>query len=379
MLDDIRPKAYHLDADPSECTDPDIVREGTLERYGNMHVQTGGRFLDRWNSAFTSMALPFVIPRMVSGPDYPRKPRWRRVAEDAPEVTPTEFLRGFARRVEAQVRNDHAALPIVRSNWFQYVVETGSSMFAPYLAKKDQPRADVANDLIKAAAELHQALWHGNTGAGRHKTPINGDTTRLPYANGISKIARRLAWNMHFRCQTLPGVQQIRRLMGHAQLGARVFYGDCLFITVSPNSQQSGLVLKLSRYRRNDPFISGTEAIQQCISALAGRHKPNLEARKDSEETDLPDHEFRRICGARDPLAVIDAYTVNIRIRLARLLGLRMCPWCPRCNTRAHPCQDRFGSNMMPMGGVLGAAMAFGSATEFQTASDPHVRGVMFL
>jgi hypothetical protein len=32
---------------------------------------------------------------------------------------------------------------------------------------------------------------------------------------------------------------------------------------------------------------------------------------------------------------------------------------------------------MMPMGGVLGAAMAFGSATEFQTASDPHVRGVM--
>ena len=60
------------------------MREGTLERYGHMHIQTGGRFMDRWNSAFTSMALPFVIPRMVSGPDYPGKPRWWRVAEDAP-------------------------------------------------------------------------------------------------------------------------------------------------------------------------------------------------------------------------------------------------------------------------------------------------------
>ena len=33
----------------------------------------------------------------------------------------------------------------------------------------------------------------------------------------------------------------------------------------------------------------------------------------------------------------------------------------------------------MPMGGVLGAAIAFGSATEFQTATDPHVHGEVHL
>ena len=118
VLDDIRPKAYHLDADPSDCTDPALVREGTLERYGDLHIQTGGRFQDRWNTEYTSMALPFVIPRMVSGPDYPKRPRWRRVYDDAPEVTPTEFLRGLARRAEAQIRNDQAAIPIARSNGF---------------------------------------------------------------------------------------------------------------------------------------------------------------------------------------------------------------------------------------------------------------------
>ena len=132
------------------------------------------------------MALPFVIPRMVSGPDYPRRPRWRRVYDDAPVVTPTEFLRGLARRVEGQIRNDHAAIPIARSNWFQYTIESSNSVLAPYKGLKGQPQADLANELIKAATELHYCLQHGATGKGRHRTPINGDTTRLPFANGLS-------------------------------------------------------------------------------------------------------------------------------------------------------------------------------------------------
>ena len=60
---------------------------------------------------------------MVSGPDYPNEQPWRRVYDDAPEVSPTEFMRGFARRVEAQVAHDMTAIPIVRSNWFQYTLQ----------------------------------------------------------------------------------------------------------------------------------------------------------------------------------------------------------------------------------------------------------------
>ena len=36
-LDDIRPKAFCLDANPSDCTTPDIIREGGLERYRVVH------------------------------------------------------------------------------------------------------------------------------------------------------------------------------------------------------------------------------------------------------------------------------------------------------------------------------------------------------
>ena len=37
---------------------------------------------------------------------------------------------------------------------------------------------------------------------------------------------------------------------------------------------------------------------------------------------------------------------MEILLRLAWTLGVRMCPHCPRCNNDeyGHPCQDKFGS-----------------------------------
>ena len=54
---------------------------------------------------------------------------------------------------------------------------------------------------------------------------------------------------------TIEGAQQIRLDMGHALFGARVEFGDPLFLTVSPSSRHSGRVCRLSRYRNNDPAI----------------------------------------------------------------------------------------------------------------------------
>ena len=122
-LDDIRPKAFTLDRATVSCSDPATLRAGALQRYGEMHVQTGSRFINQWHSKYFSQILPFVIPRMVSGPDYDPLDRWRRREADAPLVTPMEFTRGFARRVEAQCRNDWNAVPILRSVFFKHQAE----------------------------------------------------------------------------------------------------------------------------------------------------------------------------------------------------------------------------------------------------------------
>ena len=62
------------------------------------------------------------------------------------------------------------------------------------------------------------------------------------------------------------------------------------------------------------------------------------------------------------------------RAQVAELLGVRMCPLCPRCNHRPEGgCQDMFGSNMRPMGGFLGAAVSLGGGNEYQQHTTPHL------
>ena len=90
---------------------------------------------------------------------------------------------------------------------------------------------------------------------------------------------------------------------------------------------------------------------------------------------EFPEYDLRRAATARDPLAVIEGYKIEILLRLAILLGVRMCPNCPRCNSNKFGlgCQDRFGSNMRPGGGVLGGAPALGGGTEHQGYGTPHL------
>ena len=59
----------------------------------------------------------------------------------------------------------------------------------------------------------------------------------------------------------MEGTQEQRHKIGHALLGARIVYGEALFITVSPSSRHSGLLLRLSRVRQNDPTL-GFEDMQ---------------------------------------------------------------------------------------------------------------------
>jgi hypothetical protein len=171
---------------------------------------------------------------------------------------------------------------------------------------------------MEAAKNLYKHLHHGFTGKGVHRVPIAGDTTRLPHATGLSPLEKRLAHAQHFLAKHLPGSQQLRQLMGHTQFGARVNYGDCLFFTISPNEQHSALVLLLSRFRSNDPYVKHQE---EDASRLAGQDHPKLEAKR-RVEIPFPEYDLRRAATARDPLAVVEGYKVEVLLRLAGVLGL---------------------------------------------------------
>ena len=171
-------------------------------------------------------------------------------------------------------------------------------------------------------------------------------------------MARAIA----YKAQHFPGTQQVRQVMGHQHWGSRIEYGDCLFFTISPNEMQSAWVLKLSRYRENDPCIKYGGALWQrmcgadypCLSSKRRHIDTSVcgecETCPDHTQSDheivveVPDYNLRRAAAAKDPLAVVEAHRLNISLRLAWLLGCRMCPSCPRCNNDRWGCQDLFGT-----------------------------------
>ena len=222
-FESLRPQAMCVDRSAASLTDPETLRSGALRRYGDLHLETGGKMIFQWHSKYTSQVLPFVMPKMVSGPDYYPDRRWRRCTEDgAALVSVPAFVAGFARRVEASCRTDWSASPIVRSAGYQFVAEHSMALTAPFLAKRNSALSTSAEEHVAAAKNLCHNLHHGFTGRGVHRMPIAGDTTRLPFATGLTPLEKRLAWAQHFLAQNMPGSQQLRQLMGHTQFGARV-------------------------------------------------------------------------------------------------------------------------------------------------------------
>ena len=117
-------------------------------RHGTLFAQTGKELIPQWHAQYFSQILPFVIPYMVSGPDYTffeQATRWRRRDVGgylpAPWVTAAKFTTGFARRCESQCRQDWSALPIIRSVNFKYMVETmGSLCSIPFIGRARERR-----------------------------------------------------------------------------------------------------------------------------------------------------------------------------------------------------------------------------------------------
>ena len=130
-------------------------------------------------------------------------------------------------------------------------------------------------------------------------------------------------------------------------------YGNGIFMTVSPGERHNSLAIKLSRYRARDPYIEHAE--DQDEKTWIGSDVPRLEAKEDDTfELEIPGYDLRKLILARDPLAAVFAFSVQIRMILATLLGIRMCHACPDCSYTDTPCTDAFGSNAEAMGGIAG-------------------------
>ena len=152
-LEDIRPHAICVDRTTSAASDPQTQRESGLERFGDLHIQTGHKEINQFCTKYFSQVLPFVFPQMASGPDYFPDQRWRRKHPDAPWVTPDEFIGGMARRAESQFRNDWTAVPIMRSVGFKWKAEHTMCPATYFQAQNKAATKTDAKDFYHSIAE----------------------------------------------------------------------------------------------------------------------------------------------------------------------------------------------------------------------------------
>jgi hypothetical protein len=188
--------------------------------------------------------------------DFPfqNQAKSRREIAGGALVSAFDYVKGMARRVEAQYRSDWAFVPAIRNLYTRFTSLRAPLLHMNLAADPEQSQQQFAGDLLGGTEDLYlQKLWGGTYGDPQKPLRIAGDFTKLHLAHGLSPTQKRLIKNVHFLSAGIPGTQQIRKKMGHGLFGARIGYGEGLFITISPNDRHSGLCLRLSRVRRTDP------------------------------------------------------------------------------------------------------------------------------
>ena len=125
-----------------------------------------------------------------------------------------------------------------------------------------------------AAASLYDKLETGTYTHNGKRRKIDGDTSKLFFAEGITKQEKRLLMDFRFRTRSVPGTQEIRSEIGRIGFWASIRYGHGIFMTISPGERHNYLALRLSRHRQRDPFVA----------PQAGAESPEAEEARAREE-----------------------------------------------------------------------------------------------
>ena len=245
-LNEVRPVALFPDRDSFNMVPRSAQEILALKKHYSLEASTGKRLVEQWQNQYMALAHPFSIPRAVSCADFPNKRRLRREA-DAPLLEPLEFAKMVAARVEAGVRNDWTLVPSARNLATKWKALCGDDAACRHKVDMDKPGTVLAAELSAAAAGLYEKLQKGYWWDGRKRRKINSDVSKLQYAQDLSPMERDLVRDLTFLSSKVAGSQQIRLDIGHGLFGARVEYGDPIFLTISPSSRHSGLVARFSR------------------------------------------------------------------------------------------------------------------------------------
>ena len=224
------------------------VGHAALSRFSELHAQSGNVFLDQWKGRYLADIYPFEFKHASGGPEFDTRDRSRH--RDCPVVDMHEYTSGLPRRCERQIRSSWNIVPAVHNLHFRRSLLEGASIAYKHSIPHGEMTEEHGKDLCDSAAELYRTLYGGyyRTAGGRRRA-VGGDIAKLRHAEHLSGKAKVLLRSIQYVSSHLGGVQEVRTKIGNALFGARVVYGEPLFVTVSPSSRHSGSASFLFKFR----------------------------------------------------------------------------------------------------------------------------------
>ena len=229
--------------------------------------------LNQFLPQYLGMAHPFTLPAAVGGVDIPGQDRWRRPTLEQVRADPFreysevarsawpgidtkleagaatvriyDVTRGMSQRIEGQYRRHWGLVPGLWNLYFREQMNLGLSLKSTTRAGECTPAPAEEQDAAVAAAELYKKLQTGSyrDQSGR-KRKLDGDTSKLMFAEGVTPLQKRLLADFRFRTSMVPGTQEIRTKIAHMGFWASVVYGNGIFMTVSPSERHNYIAVR---------------------------------------------------------------------------------------------------------------------------------------
>ena len=127
-----------------------------------------------------------------------------------------DITRSMSQRIEGQYRRHWAFLPGLWNLYFRECINLGISLKHGTRVAAGEAASAKEQDAAVAAAGLYERL-HSGTNRDQHgkRRKIEGDTSKLMFADGITPLPKRLLADFRFRTRSVSGTQEIRTKIGH--------------------------------------------------------------------------------------------------------------------------------------------------------------------
>ena len=165
----------------------------------------------------------------------------------------------MARRVETQFLRDWAFRLTLWNYLFRTLVNLHKNAYMYVIpdprtkgGKRMLTNEEIADGSLEIMPYLQNGLYTDITGSLK---PVYGDLTKLRRVPGLGLPAQKVLSNTEAPTRRIPGTHEIRKTMRHQTNTYRACNGTAVFISISPQGNDTSLMIRFARARQSDPAI----------------------------------------------------------------------------------------------------------------------------